>query len=111
MTAEQKARDMLERMGGDIVELANLIAASAHAADGLGAWQPIETAPRDGTEVLVCRRYEDGHAEYAVAYCYEDDDGWRDIGDIGWAGMQGGPDNQPTHWMPLPTPPEAPNAV
>ena len=69
-------------------------------------WQPIETAPKDGTEVLVCRTYGERRTEYAVAHCYEGGE-WHDMGDIGWAGMYGGPDNQPTHWMPLP---EAPNA-
>ena len=73
---------------------------------GLGAWQPIETAPRDGTEVLVCRVYEDlCRVEYAVAHNYGDGNGWRDMGDLGWAGMTGDDDNQPTHWMPLPAPP------
>ncbi|MCB9902368.1 MAG: DUF551 domain-containing protein [Planctomycetes bacterium] len=64
-------------------------------------WQPIETAPRDGTDVLVFRDYSSG-ARYAVASF--DGEEWRDIGDIGWAGMDGD-DNQPTHWMPLPTGP------
>lgn len=72
---------------------------------GLGAWRPIETAPRDGTEVLVCRVYEHGHAEYAVAHNYGDGNGWRDMGDLGWAGMIHDEDNQPSHWMPLPAPP------
>jgi hypothetical protein len=68
-------------------------------------WHPIETAPRDGTEVLVCRTYAHNRPEYAVAHNYDDGNGWRDVGDIGWAGMYGGEDNQPTHWMPLPPPP------
>lgn len=67
-----------------------------------GGWQPIETAPKNGTEVLVCRAYED-ETVYAVAH-YEGHE-WRDMGDIGWGGMTGD-DNQPTHWQPLPEPPE-----
>jgi hypothetical protein len=56
-------------------------------------WKPIETAPKDGTEVLIF-----GNGSYAVAHWNGTE--WRDIGDIGWAGMYG-EDNQPTHWMNL----------
>jgi len=63
-------------------------------------WQPIETAPHDETDVLV-----DGNGSYAVA-CWNGEE-WRDMGDIGWAGMCGNEGNQPTHWMPLPPPPNA----
>lgn len=56
-------------------------------------WQPIETAPKDGTQVLVY-----GNGSYSVAYFYYGE--WRDVGDIGWAGMHGD-GNQPTHWAPL----------
>ena len=56
------------------------------------AWQPIETAPRDGTAVLVGRVYEDGKVEYAVACNYNDGLGWSDMGAL-------------THWQPLPSPP------
>ena len=52
-------------------------------------WQPIETAPRDGTRVLV---YERDAALGAISLNWVDQDGW-------WLG-------HPTHWMPLPTPPE-----
>lgn len=69
------------------------------------AWRPIETAPRDGTEVLVCRTYAHNRPEYAVAAWNGEE--WRDMGDIGWAGMHGDEGNQPTHWMPLPPPPKA----
>ena len=109
MTAEQKARDMIERItgmeeaqqltAGDVVELANLI------ADRGCVWQPIETAPRDGGEVLVCRTYAHNRPEYAVAVWNGEE--WRDMGDIGWAGMHGDEGNQPTHWMPLPPPPNS----
>jgi len=56
-------------------------------------WQGIETAPRDGADVLVYAR-----GSYAVAHW--DGSEWRDIGDIGWAGMHGD-GSQPTHWLPL----------
>ena len=43
-------------------------------------WMPIETAPKNGKEVLVY-----GAGSYAVASF--DGDEWRDMGDIGWSGM------------------------
>ena len=59
------------------------------------SWQPISTAPRDGAVVLV---YQAPYVEMAV---YQKDC-WRivnvfydDIAKI-----------RPTHWMPLPLPPE-----
>lgn len=64
-------------------------------------WRPIETAPKDGTEVLATSNYGDGvhHAE-VTAFCKgrwvvsNDDDGYA---------MQ----FHPSHWMPLPKPPTA----
>ena len=51
-------------------------------------WQPIETAPKDGTRVLVV---EDG--EYHVAWWRQ---GWTRAGDDYDIAME------PTHWQPLP---------
>lgn len=58
-------------------------------------WQPIETAPEDGTEVLVFRKNflvqpigTDKMNRYK-RWVYSDDK------------------HPPTHWMPLPAPPEA----
>jgi hypothetical protein len=64
-------------------------------------WQPIETAPKDGTDVLIT----DGE-DYAVAHfdTVRHEPCWRDCGDMGWAGMI---DEEPTHWMPLPPAPGA----
>jgi hypothetical protein len=54
-------------------------------------WQPIETAPRDGTVILI--------ATYAAwALSYWDDGSWR------WGVRK--EEMEPTHWMPLPLLPE-----
>lgn len=62
-------------------------------------WQPIETAPKDGTEVLVFGPRQDG--TYLAAYQYDD---WWVAGpwDERWTELL----SPPTHWMPLPAPPE-----
>ena len=71
-------------------------AASALSA-GLGAWLPIETAPKDGTLILGATR---NGSVYAVAYDDIFAAPWRVINDFGLnAGAL-------THWMPAP---EAPN--
>jgi len=61
-------------------------------------WQSIETAPKDGTSILVAVYEENG------TYWGEDIVAWNAA--IGWdsAGYDWS-DNQITHWMPLPTPP------
>lgn len=67
-------------------------------------WQPIETAPKDGTAVLV---KSSEHPEYGEQVL------WFDVSNLGWAGMYPGIAGwidmfwdlaapQPTHWMPLP---------
>lgn len=62
-------------------------------------WQPIETAPKDGTAVLCFWTrsvYVDGRA-YAIAQCHSGT--WVSVDDDEveyW---------EPTHWMPLPPPP------
>lgn len=58
----------------------------------MGEWQPIETAPRDGTLVL-CWLNIGGHA-----LVYRHRSAWR-TGPIGEA-------VKPTHWQPLPAPPK-----
>lgn len=106
---EEEVRELSSVQG----RLVKLIAESAerHRAelDGLQAeverlkaatkWQPIETAPRDGTWVLC---YSEGVISHAFWESNEFD------GDCHW----GGKDwyypkwSQPTHWMPAPAPPE-----
>ncbi len=62
-------------------------------------WQPIETAPKDGTTILICKP------------------GMKTPWMAKWEEMRRAPDRwsaiglgrcpfDPTHWMPLPSPPE-----
>jgi len=80
-------------------------------------WQPIETAPKDGREIIVgvdiastwiarnawFRKIEDNPHEF-------------DETDIGWWSYKSSVTQEmlegiftPTHWIPMPTPPNGPN--
>ena len=61
-------------------------------------WQPIETAPKDGTEIIA--RDDDG-AVYGAAWDAESE-AWRAI-----CGQPVVYAPEPSKWMPLPEPPEA----
>ena len=73
-------------------------------------WQPIETAPRDGTPILIFDPTKSSHdqidglrfddARYAIGYWRV----WKENGEWMW-GNRNSAYNSPTHWMPLPDPP------
>lgn len=66
-------------------------------------WQPIETAPKDGTKILVWNGYR-----RCLSYC--DEFGWHRQNFIGEP--LGAKDYEPeTHWIPLPDPPANTEAV
>lgn len=66
----------------------------------MNGWQTIETAPRDGTAILVFN--DDGRI-----YQAEWDGRWRfAAADQHGCGCCSGIDDRPTHWMPLPEPPK-----
>ena len=76
---------------------------SAIAAWG-GKWQPIETAPKDGTEILAC--WDAPTPEYKTRGVVR----WEiynAVGDGYWATAPGDWNKRCTHWMPLPTAPTA----
>lgn len=58
---------------------------------GMSGWQPIETAPRDGTEVLLRRVHNYQPSPQAARWQGKD---WG-VGFGGW------PDHAFSHWMPL----------
>lgn len=55
-------------------------------------WKPIETAPKDGTDILACWDV----LETVFVIYFEDGAWWDEYGEEYL---------EPSHWMPLPTPP------
>lgn len=91
----------------------------------VGGWMPIETAPKDGTEILLhapACDYEGAYVQARTTYGrwrapidtprikYQDgfapEPEWEDFEPF-WASWDGGftEEHPPTHWMPLPPPP------
>lgn len=78
----------------------------------MSVWRPIASAPRDGTRVLLYDKVKD----IAVSGSWHSDPGtdtplayeppwswWVSDNDVVMWGD--GPDDHPTHWMPMPEPP------
>ncbi len=80
-----------------IVACFNLVRTYGKAVLGEG-WRTMESAPRDGTLVLA------HHPEWRRPYLCEWDAAWNNWWTEGGHGHA--PKPQPTHWMPLPIPPE-----
>jgi hypothetical protein len=65
------------------------------------SWQPIGTAPKDGTAILTFQSNLMTGGKMRVAV-------WRDdTVPKGWSASE----ESPTHWMPLPIPPDQEMAV
>ena len=86
----------LRRQHTRIAELeAQLEATHPSPPEGMvGEWRPIETAPKDGSEVLVNAT----GIGLVVVYWSDDESQWG----TGLGYLNG---EAPTHWMPLPLPP------
>lgn len=76
-------------------------------------WQPIETAPKDGTDVLLWGKWAgevSGPTENIVIDIGFFTDGSSDYAGKFWWALKTGDAYMcwinPTHWMPLPTPPK-----
>jgi hypothetical protein len=68
-------------------------------------WQPIESAPKDGTAILGAAKDREVWAQTTVR--------WENDGDGYWGLVEIGANAEdsewwPTHWLPLPEPPAKP---
>jgi|WetSurMetagenome_2_1015567.scaffolds.fasta_scaffold586797_2 hypothetical protein len=87
------------------IDAEEFIEAANRLSDALDAsrliWRTMETAPKDGTPFLGC-----ANKDLPVVTWYDVDHYWS------YSTLSGGEyvKWQPTHWMPLPKPPEDSNA-
>ncbi|MEK6418439.1 MAG: hypothetical protein V4801_02465 [Burkholderia gladioli] len=80
-------------------------------------WQPIKTAPKDGSMILMWVHASRHHVDddgnpYQTHFATVDFGEWQEFGEhggafIAYAGPHGDGADGITHWMPLPTGPEA----
>ena len=67
-------------------------------------WRPIETAPKDGTRILAYGKGPYGHVEWFTSQWDKSQSCW--VSEPNEATEYNYEDCHPTHWMPLPPPPE-----
>ena len=76
----------------------------------MSEWQPIESAPKDGTEILVWSKIGGGKHKFATwesdKYAKNPRPYWR-MGNQNLDGVMPQRIYQPLFWMPLPLPPES----
>lgn len=70
-------------------------------------WQPIDTAPKDGTNIILCCNFDD-RIELTIARWCDNPAPAGPFGRFMWREMQDSTiaEQVPTHWMPLPEPPK-----
>lgn len=111
-TAAEAARDAyardypmrtadMHRENCDCLRCAMDALTAALDADG---WRPIETAPKDGTSILVCDVKSDSVDQVEWSTEFDDDGMWHATGGKRKTGNSLG--YQAKLWMPLPRPPK-----
>ena len=72
-----------------------------------GEWQPIETAPRDGTRILLwCNCDKWSRAVIGAFDIQKYHAKPRPYWNYGWLGVGWARQNPPRYWQPLPEPPK-----
>lgn len=82
-------------------------AGDPECVEAMGGWQPIETAPRDGTRVWLYRPECPEDQRQATGWWHQSwsgDEAW-------WMDPADSEQSEPTHWQPLPTAPTPPAAA
>ena len=75
---------------------------AAAAWNQRSAWQPIETAPRDGRDFIAYNEFTGPYITAAKAMPPDDEIRYPMYC---WRGVKGNWFPEPTHWQPLPSPP------
>lgn len=104
--ADLEAADLAFNVWDNTNELALAFARHRQAAikerdAQIVAWLPIETAPKDGTLVLL---WQKGHPQFVGEYVI--DRWWTEAEWANDCERLRPPECDPTHWQPLPPPPE-----
>ncbi len=106
------AIDVVSAIHRHAKELARLTetwpADSAPPPPDVQAWQPIETAPMDGADMLLAKYV--GHTDHSTALWWVVKGSWSLKWKKWWDGIEPSGLAGPTHWMPLPSPPQAKGA-
>ena len=88
----------------DTDDLVDALIAAVRLLEQVEVWQPIETAPKDGTEVLLRggkNKWEDEGTKLVVGFWQDDE--WRyAFIESDWRGVY----ENPTHWMYVPNLPK-----
>lgn len=100
MAEEAHGRFADSRVKDNLTTIIALALTEAHAKGLEEAWQPIETAPRDGTDILAWNAFMGVYNTSFVAG--EFPCGFSSGHSATWF-------PKPTHWMPLPPPPAIQN--
>lgn len=95
----ERAESYASQLEGCLIDTERDLLALLESVEQERGWRPIETAPTDGTRVLLYVAPQLGRVPYAVVDGFNlaaDRRGWRSF-------FRGGVvEPEPTHWMPLP---------
>jgi len=118
-TLPERLKELASRMNqdGDKYDAFTLLAEAVQALQAApegGEWRTIDSAPKDGTQILVARAGEEigmGAVEI-VDWCVMENWHWEQVGDDLYRKVQDAPSefwngngHRATHWMPLPAAP------
>lgn len=97
-------------------EYGEALLAKAYGESLKQQWQDISTAPKDGTQILLCKRTKDGKPLDIFAQCaawWSDENGSGQGDWVVYCSLVTEPRLffEPTHWMPLPAPPASEGGV
>lgn len=103
---------MFKACKSSVVVRANLNALAAHEAGCVMVpddWRPIETAPKDGTRIILGNEHGTWVGEFVAVYGsgYVPSEPWHSAM-LNVRHMPRGCSLIPTHWMPLPAAPKEP---